>query len=73
MFVDEPDWELTCVGQWDEDWSSYMITWDPEDPTSAFRCWVSKYGIPYIRNEIMTCSRFVAKREWHIVQEIIGK
>lgn len=41
MFVDEPDWEMTCVGHWDEDWNSYLITWDPEDPTSAFRCWVS--------------------------------
>ncbi|ELT96302.1 hypothetical protein CAPTEDRAFT_221016 [Capitella teleta] len=36
---DEADWELTCVGHWDEDWNSYMITWDPEDVTSAFRCW----------------------------------
>ena len=40
VIVDEPDWELTCVGHWDEDWNSYMITWDPEDATSAFRCWV---------------------------------
>ena len=40
-FADEPDWEMTCVGHWDEDWNSYMITWDPEDATSSFRCWVS--------------------------------
>merc|ERR1711976_389998 len=32
--------EMSCVGYWDEDWRSYMITWDPEDPTSAFRCWI---------------------------------
>ena len=38
---DEADWEMTCVGHWDEDWNSYMITFDPEDPTSTFRCWVS--------------------------------
>lgn len=36
---DVADWELTCVGYWDEDWNSYMITWDPEDATSRFRCW----------------------------------
>lgn len=38
--ADEPDFELTCVGQWDENWESFMITWDPEDETTPFRCWV---------------------------------
>ena len=41
---DIDDWQLTCVGYWDEDWKSYLITWDPEDATSHFRCWVSRYS-----------------------------
>lgn len=40
LFTDEPDWEMTCVGHWDEDWNSYLITYDQEDAMSAFRCWV---------------------------------
>lgn len=46
VFIDEADWELTCIGNWDEDWNSYMITWDPEDVMSAFRCWVNTLLLP---------------------------
>jgi hypothetical protein len=34
------DRELNCVGYWLEDMKSYMITYDLEDATSMFRCWV---------------------------------
>jgi len=34
------DRELNCVGYWLEDMKSYMITYDLEDATSLFRCWV---------------------------------
>lgn len=37
---DVADRELSCVGYWMEDMRSYLITYDEEDATSPFRCWV---------------------------------
>lgn len=56
-FSDEADWELTCVGHWDEDWNSYLITWDPEDVTSAFRCWVGPQQTFQFTEELVILSR----------------
>ena len=41
LATDEPDRELNCVGHWMEDMKSYLITYDEEDATTPFRCWVS--------------------------------
>ena len=32
---------MSCVGHWDEGNNSYFITYEPEDPVSQFRCWVT--------------------------------
>lgn len=39
--ADEPDNYLQCVGYWQENQQSYLVTYDTEDPVSPFRCWVS--------------------------------
>lgn len=39
--VDEPDNYLQCVGYWQENQQSYLVTYDTEDPVSNYRCWVS--------------------------------
>ncbi|RXG69943.1 hypothetical protein Avbf_10353 [Armadillidium vulgare] len=35
-----PDYRLNCVGYWKENLVSYLITHDPSDSVSRFRCWV---------------------------------
>ena len=35
-----PDYRLQCVGFWKENLISYLVTFDPSDPVSAYRCWV---------------------------------
>ncbi|XP_067938193.1 uncharacterized protein [Watersipora subatra] len=37
---DEPDNFLQCVGYWQENQQSYLVTHDTEDPVAPFRCWV---------------------------------
>jgi len=39
-FVDEPDNYLQCVGYWQENQLSYLVTYDTEDSVAIFRCWV---------------------------------
>ncbi|XP_069961245.1 uncharacterized protein [Cherax quadricarinatus] len=34
------DYRLQCVGFWHENLRSYLVTIDPSDPVSRFRCWV---------------------------------
>ncbi|CAL4068865.1 unnamed protein product, partial [Meganyctiphanes norvegica] len=34
------DYRLQCVGYWKENLLSYLITYDPTDSVSNFRCWV---------------------------------
>lgn len=36
----EPDYEMKCVGYWKENLKSYLITYDPIDAYSRYRCWV---------------------------------
>lgn len=36
----EPDYEMQCVGYWKENLRSYLITYDPIDAYSRYRCWV---------------------------------
>lgn len=36
----EPDYEMQCVGYWRENLKSYLITYDPIDAYSRYRCWV---------------------------------
>lgn len=36
----EPDHEMQCVGYWKENLRSYLITYDPIDAYSRYRCWV---------------------------------
>lgn len=35
-----PDYEMKCVGYWKENLKSYLITYDPVDAYSRYRCWV---------------------------------
>ncbi|KAF6035131.1 hypothetical protein EB796_006554 [Bugula neritina] len=37
---DEPDNYLQCVGYWQENQLSYLVTYDTEDSVAIFRCWV---------------------------------
>ncbi|XP_069190656.1 uncharacterized protein [Procambarus clarkii] len=34
------DYRLQCVGYWQENLLSYLVTYDPSDSVSRFRCWV---------------------------------
>ncbi|XP_047491560.1 uncharacterized protein LOC125040845 [Penaeus chinensis] len=34
------DYRLQCVGYWKENLLSYLVTYDPSDSASRFRCWV---------------------------------
>ncbi|KAG0717147.1 hypothetical protein GWK47_055065 [Chionoecetes opilio] len=34
------DYRLQCVGYWQENMLSYLVTHDPSDSVSRFRCWV---------------------------------
>lgn len=36
----EPDYEMQCVAYWKENLKSYLITYDPIDAYSRYRCWV---------------------------------
>lgn len=36
----EPDYEIKCIGYWRENLKSYLITYDPIDAYSRYRCWV---------------------------------
>lgn len=36
----EPDYEMKCIGYWKENLKSYLITYDPIDAYSRYRCWV---------------------------------
>lgn len=36
----EPDYQMQCVGYWKENLKSYLITYDPHDAYSRYRCWV---------------------------------
>lgn len=36
----EPDYEMQCIGFWKENLKSYLITYDPIDAYSRYRCWV---------------------------------
>ena len=43
--IDEPDNYLQCVGYWQENQQSYLVTYDTEDSVSKFRCWVCQNNI----------------------------
>lgn len=36
----DPDYRLQCIGYWKENLKSYLITYDPLDAASIYRCWV---------------------------------
>lgn len=36
----DPDYRLQCIGYWKENLKSYLITYDPLDAASMYRCWV---------------------------------
>lgn len=36
----EPDHQMQCIGYWKENLKSYLITYDPLDAYSKYRCWV---------------------------------
>jgi len=36
----EPDYQMQCIGFWKENLKSYLITYDPLDAYSKYRCWV---------------------------------
>lgn len=36
----EPDYEMKCLGYWKENLKSYLITYDPSDAYSRYRCWI---------------------------------
>lgn len=36
----EPDYEMKCLGYWKENLKSYLVTYDPIDAYSRYRCWV---------------------------------
>ncbi|XP_065088126.1 uncharacterized protein udt [Ochlerotatus camptorhynchus] len=36
----DPDYRMKCIGYWQENLKSYLITFDDLDPLSKYRCWV---------------------------------
>lgn len=36
----DPDYKMKCIGFWQENLKSYLITYDDLDPLSKYRCWV---------------------------------
>jgi len=36
----EPDYQMQCIGFWKENLKSYLVTYDPFDAYSKYRCWV---------------------------------
>jgi len=36
----DPDYKMKCIGFWQENLKSYLITFDDLDPLSKYRCWV---------------------------------
>ncbi|CAG2168827.1 unnamed protein product [Oppiella nova] len=36
----EPDYQMQCIGFWKENLKSYLVTYDPLDAYSKYRCWV---------------------------------
>lgn len=36
----DPDYKMKCIGFWQENLKSYLITYDELDPLSKYRCWV---------------------------------
>lgn len=36
----DPDYKMNCIGFWQENLKSYLITYDDLDPLSKYRCWV---------------------------------
>ncbi|XP_035896884.1 uncharacterized protein LOC118505337 [Anopheles stephensi] len=36
----DPDYRMKCIGYWQENLKSYLITYDDLDPLSKYRCWV---------------------------------
>lgn len=36
----DPDYRMKCIGFWQENLKSYLITYDDLDPLSKYRCWV---------------------------------
>ncbi|EDS36537.1 conserved hypothetical protein [Culex quinquefasciatus] len=36
----DPDYRMKCIGYWQENLKSYLVTYDDLDPLSKYRCWV---------------------------------
>ena len=36
----DPDYRMQCIGYWKENLKSYLITYDPLDAFTKYRCWV---------------------------------
>jgi len=36
----DPDYKMKCIGFWQENLKSFLITYDELDPLSKYRCWV---------------------------------
>ena len=68
LATDEPDRELNCVGHWMEDMKSYLITYDEEDATTPFRCWVSCRNRPPGPHHLM-CDMHAVHVHVHIVED----